>query len=153
MSSSALKSAHHITRQVSRRARRRSTLEPYLLISPALLVILGLMVVPVVIVIGYSLFDNVISDLSPHFVGLANYVTLLTEPAFWNAVLNTVVFTVTSVVAHMIIGMLFALLLNSKALATVPKAIFRAIFILPWIFTATVVAVLWRLLLDPSGIV
>lgn len=131
----------------------RQRLEPYLLISPTVLLILALMVVPIVIVIGYSLMDNVVTNPSPKFVGVANYVAILSTPAFWAAVVNTLIFTVGSVVAHMVIGMLFALMLNSKTMARVPRAVFRAIYILPWIFTASVVAVLWRLLLDPSGVI
>ncbi|NVM98129.1 carbohydrate ABC transporter permease [Arthrobacter sp. SDTb3-6] len=131
----------------------RERLEPYLLISPTMLLILGLMVIPIVIVIGYSLMDNVVTNPTPKFVGISNYVTILTTPAFWSAAGNTLIFTVGSVVAHMVIGILFALMLNSKTMARVPRAIFRAIYILPWIFTASVVAVLWRLLLDPSGVI
>lgn len=141
---------------VQPRKRRRSLgsrLEPYLMISPTVLLILGLMVIPIVIVIGYSLMDNTITNPTPKFVGLANYLTVLGSPAFWGAAANTLLFTVVSVVAHMVIGVLFALMLNSKTMAKVPRAIFRAIYILPWIFTASVVAVLWRLLLDPSGVI
>lgn len=128
-------------------------LEPYLLISPTMAIILGLMVVPIVIVIGYSLMDNVVTNPTPKFVGLANYTALLGDSSFWSAALNTLLFTAGSVAAHMVIGMVFAMMLNSKTMAQVPRAIFRAIYILPWIFTASVVAVLWRLLLDPSGVV
>lgn len=136
-----------------RRRPLRSRLEPYLLISPTVLLIIALMIVPIVIVIGYSLMDNTVTNPSPKFVGIANYLTVLGTPAFWAAAGNTLVFTVASVVAHMVIGLLFALMLNSKTMAKVPRAIFRAIYILPWIFTASVVAVLWRLLLDPSGVI
>lgn len=132
---------------------RRRPFEPYLLIAPTVLLVAGLMVVPVVIVIAYSLFDNVVTNQNPQFVGLANYLTILADPNFWNAVGNTVIFTVASVVIHMIIGVGFALMLNSKLVHKVPRVIFRAIYILPWIFTASVVAVLWRLLLDPSGVI
>lgn len=136
-----------------RKHSRRGRLEPYLLIAPTVLLVLGLMVVPVIIVVGYSLFDNVVTNQNPQFVGIANYVTVLTDPNFWNAVSNTLLFTVASVVIHMTIGVLFALMLNSKLVHALPKVIFRAIYILPWIFTASVVAVLWRLLLDPSGVI
>ncbi|HKT56170.1 MAG TPA: sugar ABC transporter permease [Microbacterium sp.] len=140
-------------RKPSRPHGRRGVFEPYLLIAPTVLLVLGLMVVPIVIVIGYSLFDNVVTNQNPQFVGIANYITVLTDPNFWNAVANTLVFTVASVVIHMVIGIGFALMLNSKLVHALPRAIFRAIYILPWIFTASVVAVLWRLLLDPSGVI
>jgi multiple sugar transport system permease protein len=137
----------------SRRPSLAQRLEPYLLISPTIILIIGLMVVPISIVIGYSTMDNVITDQSPHFVGIANYIAILGQPTFWNAASNTLIFTVASVVVHLVIGMLFALMLNSKTVGRLPRAIFRAIYILPWIFTASVIAVLWRLLLDPSGVI
>ena len=156
MTSSSLQLRRGIRPPLSPNSRRpplAQRLEPYLLISPTVILIIGLMVVPISIVIGYSLMDNVITDQSPHFVGIANYLAILGQPAFWNAASNTLIFTIASVVVHMVIGMLFALMLNSKAIGRLPRAIFRAIYVLPWIFTASVIAVLWRLLLDPSGVI
>jgi len=139
--------------RVRDRGSLRQRVEPYLLVAPTVLLILGLMVIPIGIVIGYSLMDNVVTNRSPQFVGFAHYIEILSQPTFWSAALNTLIFTLGSVVAHMVIGLLFALMLNSKTMARVPRAIFRAIYILPWIFTAAVVAVVWRLLLDPSGVI
>ncbi|GAA4177984.1 sugar ABC transporter permease [Gryllotalpicola koreensis] len=152
MTSSSPAAAIATATQPQRRSRR-GRFEPYLLIAPTVLLVLGLMVVPIVIVIGYSLFDNVVTNQNPQFVGVANYVAILGNPAFWNAVGNTLIFTVISVVIHLLIGIGFALMLNSKLVHGLPRTIFRAIYILPWIFTASVVAVLWRLLLDPSGVI
>jgi multiple sugar transport system permease protein len=45
------------------------------------------------------------------------------------------------------------MLLNSRLLPGWARAIFRVIFILPWLFTAAIIAILWRLLLDPHGVV
>jgi multiple sugar transport system permease protein len=52
-----------------------------------------------------------------------------------------------------ILGMIFALLLNSKYFSKRTKTIARVVYILPWVFTASVVAILWKLMLQPSGIV
>lgn len=115
---------------------------------------LVLMLVPIVMVIGYSLMDRVIMTKESHFTGLANYVDVLTNPVFWVAVKNTTFFTGVSVVAHLVLGMGFALLLNSPLPAgNTTKAIFRVIYILPWLFTVAIIAVLWRLLLNPNGVV
>jgi multiple sugar transport system permease protein len=46
----------------------------------------------------------------------------------------------------------FALLLNTQLLPRLTKAVFRVIYILPWLFTVAIVAVLWRLLLSPNGV-
>lgn len=136
-----------------KKAHWRSTLEPYLIIAPTVLIVVGLLLVPIAFVIGYSFFDNVITNLNPQFAGVKNYGTILSDPTFWSSALNTLVFSVASVVVHMVIGILFALMLNSKLIAGVPRTIFRVIYVLPWIFTAAVVVVVWRLMLDPAGVI
>lgn len=136
-----------------RRRNLRRSAESYGFLSPTLVLLFVLMVIPVVMVIGYSFQDNVILNKAPEFVGIGNYVTVLSDPGFWNATGNTIFFTLTSVAAHLVIGLTFAMLLNSKLIGTVPRTIFRALYILPWLFTAAVIAVLWRMLLAPNGIV
>lgn len=133
--------------------RGRERLTPYALTAPAAILVTALMVVPIVIVAGYSMFDNVVVEKNPTFVGLANYLQLLGTPSFWTAVGNTVAYTVLTVALHFLLGLAFALMLTSKLIGRVPTAILRAIYILPWIFTASVVAVVWRLLLDTNGVV
>lgn len=136
-----------------RHIQLRRRLEPYGFIAPAALLIMVLMVVPIVIVFVYSLFDNVITELDPKFVGLNNYISLLTDGDFLGAIGNTAVFTISSVVAHLVIGVAFAMLLNTKLVPGWVTSIFRVVFILPWLFTAAIIAILWRLLLDPNGVV
>jgi len=129
------------------------TAEPYGFIAPTALLMLGLMLVPIVIVIGYSFYDNVILNKHPEFLGIANYVEIVTDPAFLTAIRNTLFFVGVSVAAHLVLGLVFALLLNSRLLGRWVSAIARGIFILPWLFTAAIVAVLWRMLLSPNGVV
>lgn len=126
---------------------------PYAFAAPGTIVITGLMVVPVLIVIGYSLFDNVITEPSPTFTGLANFAHLFSSGDFPRALANTAIFTVASVLSHLVIGVGFAMMLNSKLLPSWLTAVFRVLFILPWLFTAAVVAVVWRLMLDPHGVI
>ena len=143
--------AHTAVRR--RRIPLARRVEPYAFIAPTALLMLGLMLVPIVIVIGYSFMDNVILNKHPEFLGLANYVQIVTDPAFVTAIRNTLFFVIVSVAAHLILGLTFALLLNSRLLGGWVSAIFRGIFILPWLFTAAIVAVLWRMLLSPNGVV
>ncbi|MGC3954933.1 MAG: sugar ABC transporter permease [Propionicimonas sp.] len=107
---------------------------------------------PILIVAGYSLFDNVIVERNPSFVGLENYLTLFGSPEFWTAVANTAGYTVATVGGHFLLGLGFALLLSHRRLHRLSRALFRAIYILPWVFTASVVAVVWRLILDANGV-
>lgn len=137
----------------TRRLRLGRSLEPYGFIAPTAILMLVLMIVPIVLVIGYSFMDNVIMDKSPEFVGIENFVTVLTDGVFATAIGNTLIFTIVSVIAHLLIGLGFAMLLNSSLISNASRAVFRVIYILPWLFTAAVIAVLWRMLLSPNGVV
>ena len=64
-------------------------------------------------------------------MGLENYEEVLTNRKFRGAVSNTLYFAIVSVVVHFIIGLSFALLLNSRLLSDNVKAVFRVIYILP----------------------
>ncbi|GAA0583634.1 sugar ABC transporter permease [Paractinoplanes ferrugineus] len=136
---------------------KRSTLArrlvPYGYLSPTLILIVVLMVVPIVMVISYSFRDNVIVQDNSVFAGLANYTKVLTDPDFLAALKNTAVFITVSMAAHLVLGLTFAMMLNTQLLSGVTKAVFRIVYILPWLFTIAVVAVIWRMLLDPSGVV
>ena len=61
-------------------------LEPYAFLSPTLVILLILMLYPIGAVIRYSVMNNVILEKAPVFVGVANYVGILTSPDFWVAV-------------------------------------------------------------------
>ncbi len=128
-------------------------LAPYGYLSPTALLIIGLMVIPIVMVVSYSFRDNVIVEQNSVFVGLANYTAVLTDPDFLAALRNTFVFITLSTIAHLVLGLAFAMMLNTQLLSGVTKAIFRVVYILPWLFTIAVIAVIWRLMLDPSGVV
>ena len=130
----------------------KKKLTPYGYLLPTIILLFILLVIPVIMVIGYSFFDNVIVNKNPVFVGLKNYATVLHDKNFWNAISNTLFFVVVSMVAHLVIGMIFALVLNTRYLGNKTKGIFRVIYALPWMFTASVIAILWRMMLDPSGV-
>jgi multiple sugar transport system permease protein len=137
----------------TRLANTRRALVPYGYLTPTMGLLVVLMVIPIVMVIGYSLMDNVIMKKNPQFVGFKHYSDILTSETFWSAVTNTGFFTGVSVIAHLFIGLAFAMMLNTGLIGTRTKAIFRTIYVLPWLFTVAIIAVLWRLLLEPNGVV
>ncbi len=110
------------------------------------------MIFPILQVIEYSFYDNVIVTSDSTFVGFDNYKELAFDPIFWTSIFNTIIFTVGSVVGHLVVGIFLALLINSP-IHPVPRAIFRTLLVLPWLFTAVVVALNWQLLLHPFGII
>ncbi|NKK63447.1 ABC transporter permease subunit [Rhizobium leguminosarum bv. viciae] len=143
------------------KARRRgwlrySTLRklvPYFYVSPATLLLVLLMLFPMVMVFKYSLMDGAIMKKDAAFAGVQNYMTIFENPVFWQSVVQTLYFTIMSVIFHFIIGLAFALLLNTNRVDPLIRSILRVLFILPWLFTAVIIAIIWRLLLDPNGVV
>ncbi|MBY5464909.1 sugar ABC transporter permease (plasmid) [Rhizobium leguminosarum] len=135
---------------------RYSTLRklvPYFYVSPATLLLVLLMLFPMVMVFKYSLMDGAIMKKDAAFAGVQNYLTIFENPVFWQSVVQTLYFTIMSVVFHFIIGLAFALLLNTNRVDPLIRSILRVLFILPWLFTAVIIAIIWRLLLDPNGVV
>jgi multiple sugar transport system permease protein len=136
---------------VSYRSKKR--LAPYLYVLPATLLFLVLMLFPMLTVLRYSLMDGAIMKKDAAFVGLQNYGTVLSDSIFWQSVGHTLYFTVMSVIFHLAIGLALALLLNSQRIDPIVRSILRVLFILPWLFTAVIIAIIWRLLLDPNGVI
>lgn len=139
-------------RQITNRDKFKKKYAAYGYVLPAILILVMLLLYPIIRVIGYSFFDNVLVVKESTFVGLKTYVELFQDEKFINSSWNTLVFTLFSVIFHVILGLTFAQLLNRK-MNRIALSFFRTIFILPWIFTAAVVAVNWQLILSPLGIV
>jgi multiple sugar transport system permease protein len=131
----------------------RNRIEPYLFVGPAMVVLAFLLIYPIFKVFGYSFHQKVFFMDNPPFVGLENFVKLFTPGSgFYPTIGHTVVFTVASVVLHISMGFIFAILLNAP-INRASKNIYKVLLILPWIFTAPIVALIWRLILAPLGIV
>lgn len=124
---------------------------PYLYVGPGVLLLVLLMIVPIGKIIFDSFHANSLMSANPAYVGLENYTAVLERRVFGDVLINTSIFTIASVAAHLVIGMVLALLLNQR-INPVALAIFRSVLILPWIFTAAVVALAWTLMLSPLGI-
>ncbi|MBI2562117.1 MAG: sugar ABC transporter permease [candidate division NC10 bacterium] len=128
-------------------ARRRDIQLAYLLLAPALLLLLTVLAYPV----GWEVWTS-LTDLSPRkdgppaFVGLENYGRFLADPEFWRAATVTVVYAAVTSVAKLALGVGFALLLarpfRGRAL------VFLAIF-LPWAYPASVSVIGWYWTLSP----
>ncbi len=124
---------------------------PYLFIAPTITTLGFLVAYPILQIIYISLWNNYLMTKSPAFVGLGNYLWLLQQDIFRLIFSNTTIFTVASVGLHLVAGLGLAMLLSAK-LHRLARAMFRGALILPWMFTAAVVAVNWRLILNPFGI-
>lgn len=133
--------------------RKRKAIVPYLYMAPTAILFSILMLFPMIVVIRYSLYDGAILKRNPSFIGLENFKTIFMDPVFRQSIANTLYFTVMSVVFHLLIGLLFALMLNSDRVNPTVRSLLRVLYILPWLFTAVIIAIIWRLMLEPIGII
>ncbi len=115
--------------------------------APSLL-ILGVFVVwPILVSFWYSLHNWTIGATDQPWVGFGNYVTLFKDPQFWNALGNTLEFTVASVILLVVLGFLAAVALMGEGLVS---RIFRSTYFFPTIVSLTSIGLVWKFMLDPS---
>lgn len=121
----------------------------WFLAGPAVGFILLMVSFPLVYTIYLSLTDLAGSvQRDPNFVGLGNYITLLTsEPRFWPAVWRTVFFTVGVVAVELVLGMAIALLLRRPFRG---QGVVRVVILIPLVATPVAVGMMWMLIFQPQ---
>jgi multiple sugar transport system permease protein len=124
----------------------KSQVEGYLYVLPCLLVLLVVLGFPILFVIWMG-FNEVSLTLGFTWKGLANYARVLQQRDFLVALGNTMYFSVTSVVFHLLIGMILALLLNRRFPA---RRLVRTIVLIPWMLAYVVGAITWRWIANSS---
>lgn len=132
---------------IRNRGRLKTKLTPYGFILPACLTILILVVYPILYGIYISFFNtNLVNKWE--FVGLRYYLQALTDTSFLHSLWMTVIFTVSVVVGHFVIGFIFASILNMDIRF---RTVLRGILILPWLFPDVVIAYLFKWILNTQG--
>jgi multiple sugar transport system permease protein len=121
------------------KARRRDFYVPVALPAPALLIVAGAIVFPLALELWYSLSDAQVGQLG-RFVGLANYAYLLHQRTYHDALFNTFVYTVTSIVIKAILGVAVAL---AVARHFPGRRLVYALIFLPFIFPMTMGTMAW----------
>ncbi|EJN06257.1 sugar ABC transporter permease [Phyllobacterium sp. YR531] len=123
------------------------TTRAWLLMLPLLVVMIAVIGWPLVDTIRLSFTDAKLVGTQGSFVGLDNYVKVISGSGFQRSLVTTFWFAVLSVSAEMVIGVLAALLLNQKFYG---RSVLRALMILPWALPTVVNATLWRLIYNPE---
>ncbi|MER8726935.1 sugar ABC transporter permease [Mesorhizobium sp. M1027] len=144
------------------RQRARSA---WLLLAPMLIVLAAVAGWPLMRTIYFGFTDASLADLEARrWVGFANYFSvvqmpsdrviydgLLADPVWWRAVWNTVRFAVISVTCETVLGMIVALVLNTRFRG---RGIIRAAILIPWAIPTIVSAKMWQWMLnDQFGII
>jgi arabinogalactan oligomer/maltooligosaccharide transport system permease protein len=134
----------------------------YYYLIPAFLVMGIITFYPLIYQVWMSFTDYNIKNLkfdspSPNFVGVQNYIDIfkgeiakkLPNFNFFRILAFNLIWTFTNVPFHVAIGVLIAVLLNTKGLWG--KRVYRAIYILPIVLPTLVIATVWRNMFDPNS--
>jgi multiple sugar transport system permease protein len=139
------------TAPTPRGSRRGEEIVKILFVLPAALVIIALFGYPVVKNLLMS-FQNYtlrtfINGEAP-WVGLQNYVAVVTDELFNKALVNTALFTIGSILGQFVIGMLLALFFHKNFPL---NGVLRALFLLPWLLPLIVGSAAWRAILEQDS--
>jgi multiple sugar transport system permease protein len=129
-----------------RGAARLSTFA-YLLVLPAVILLLGLVGYPFVYAIYISFTDAVVGNAG-HWIGFGNFAYLAQNPSFLSSIFNTILLVIVSDGLKLLIGLGLALLVNRNFKG---RGLVRSFLMLPWAMPAFVVFLTWRLLYLPIG--
>jgi trehalose/maltose transport system permease protein len=124
---------------------------PWLYLAPAVLALLLVAGWPLLRTVEFSFTDAQLGQSQFKFIGLANYVAVLSDPAWWRSVVNTLVFAGSSVAIETVLGTIFALVMNAR----IPgRGLVRAAVLVPWAIPTVVSAQIWNWMLnDIYGVV
>ncbi|MDD3129093.1 MAG: sugar ABC transporter permease [Candidatus Izemoplasmatales bacterium] len=133
-----------------KRKLNRADWRTWVIFLPGILFVLLFTIYPILKMFVMSFFDwNIGFQATSPFMGLQNYVDVLTDPIAIRAIINTFVYAIVTVPLQMIIGLAVALLINGiKRL----NLFFRLGYYLPVITSWVVVALLFRYIFANSGL-
>ncbi len=118
----------------------------YLLLLPAIAIILTFKAYPFALGFWFSLTDKVVGTPG-EFVGIANYLQQMKSQIFWDTARNTIVFTTMATIFKTILGMLLALILHRKFIFS---RITRAVILLPFIVPTVLSGLAWLWMFDAT---
>ncbi|SFN62297.1 carbohydrate ABC transporter permease [Mycetocola miduiensis] len=133
-----------------RRKKSPRRLLNYLYVAPAVLFVAATTLYPLYYNVSLSLYDASLKNFlqgTLEFVGLANYQEQLANPAVWNGLGVSLIYTISTIVLMFVLGLSLAVFFNRSFPG---KHLLRAVLFLPYILPTVVSANIWRWILDGS---
>lgn len=128
------------------RSKISDRIYPYLSILPVFLVIAIFAIYPILHAVRMSFYRYLLTRPGDHpFVGLGNFINVITSYYFKNSITVTAIYTVAAVIGVVLFGLGTALLLNSKIRMAAPL---KVVILLPWALPAVVSGLLWKWILN-----
>ena len=128
--------------------KRNETRFGWTILSPALVIIVGVIVYPLLFSLATSFTTyGFLNPFFNQFVGLENYALIFRDQYFWNSLYVIFKFVFVVVCLEFILGFGVAFLLNRKIKA---KGVFYTILTVPMVMAPVAVALIWRVFLHPE---
>jgi len=117
----------------------------YLLIGPAILVLLLIGIFPLVYLLLVSFQGITMTETSTDFIGFANYAQLFEDTRLWEALLHTVIFTLIALPLELLLGLAMGAVVPGKVAG---RQIFVALLVLPVVVSPIVSGATWSLMFN-----
>lgn len=124
-------------------------IQPYLLLMPALAILVGFLLFPLVWNIYLSVHDVTLTTILGEwkYIGLKNFSNLLRDPDFHKSLQVSLIFVGGSVALQFFVGMVLAVVLNQQISGS---NVFRAVFIIPWTVSAVIAGFSFKFIFNDS---
>jgi multiple sugar transport system permease protein len=118
----------------------------YILISPAVILLVAIIGFPVARTVQLSLWEYKLSQMArTKFIGLDNYVELFNDPRFWSSMGTTAVYIVGSTAGIFLLGLAMALVMHRQFAG---RGIVRSLILIPWAMPPIIVSRTWAWIFD-----
>ncbi len=128
------------------RKRKGVSAYPYLLLAPALIIMLSVVIVPIINAVSMS-FQNY-NLTRPNRIGFnnfQNYVKLFQDSIFWGSLWRTVLWVLFGVGGQFVFGFMLAMILNKYFRG---RGVARAVSLIPWVTPGVLIALMWTWMYD-----
>ena len=128
--------------------KRDERIAAYIFVAPAVILLIGFLVVPMIYTVYFSGFKyQIMRPDATTFIAFDNYKKLFSDKNFWAALKNTVYFTVIVVPVQCALALGLALLVSKKFRGV---AVFRTMYFAPQLTSMVVISVLWSVLYNAN---
>ncbi len=125
---------------------KKAGIWPYLLIAPALIIVIAVIFIPVInaVLMSFQSYDlRRPNDI--RFIGFANYIKVFNDLLFWKALGKTFIWVGFGVGFQFLFGFILALILNKNFRG---RGMVRAVSLIPWVTPGVLIGLMWRWIFD-----
>lgn len=125
---------------------KKPSIWPYVLVAPAVIIILCVVFIPVInaIIMSFQNYD-LRRPKEIGFNGLSNYKEAFMDPLFFSSLIRTILWVVCGVGFQFLFGFILALLLNKEFTG---RGVVRAVSMIPWVTPGVLIGLMWRWIYD-----